>query len=118
MNKWAICAVVCGAICLVFGIIFLYGVISDPGADMFFVKLITGLLGTAGGACGIAGGLCIKNRKDTARKLLLAAAVILLPYAILFVPFIPGVFVFFMIFMVVRNRAADKEDAWGEKEVL
>jgi uncharacterized membrane protein HdeD (DUF308 family) len=92
----------------VFGGEFLYGTITGPQGGLFALCLIYGILGTAGGICGIAGGLSIRKNKDRAWALLTAAAYIILPYA----------FVFFLLFMVARNRAAVTEDVWGEKEEL
>lgn len=102
MTKWRVCALVCGVLCLVFGVMLLYGAVNDPDGDTFIMFMIFGILGTAGGICGIAGGRCIDRNNDAARKLLLAAAVILLPYA----------FLFFFMFMAARNKGANADKAW------
>jgi hypothetical protein len=114
-----ITAVVSGVIILIFGVLSLaalsggYGYFDTP---ILLIYPLCGLLFTASGICGIAGGLLLQSKTRAGRALLLAAGLTGLSFVAMTAT-IYGL-AFFMLFMTARTRAVPQwpEDEPGQAE--
>lgn len=120
MWTWKAASVTTGFIALAIGLSCLYAAIKspsyyDPGIYVIIMS-ISGTGGTIGGILGIAGGMLMYRNLRLACIFLLIAALSVIPFELL-LGVIPSCgIMFFLIFMVSRNRARAYQ-AWEDYQL-